>query len=98
MRYLFTIIYKNESKETMLEKRVIENSTSVILTVGETVIPATLNNTKATQDLISKLPYTITLHHYEYDYCGVMDEQFEYDKKTHIAVGRMEILIGWELL
>jgi hypothetical protein len=80
-RYLFTINDTNESEETILEKRMIENSTSVILTVGETVIPATLNNSKAAQDLISRLPYTITLHRYEYDYCGVLDEPFEYDKK-----------------
>jgi hypothetical protein len=37
-----------------LEKRVIENGTAVTITVGETAIPATVNVSKAAQDLISK--------------------------------------------
>jgi hypothetical protein len=64
-----------------LKKHGIENGTAVTLTVGDAVIPATLNDNKAAQDLISRLPYTITLHRYEYDYCGVMDNPLEYDKK-----------------
>ncbi|MBO1510317.1 cyclophilin-like fold protein [Metabacillus bambusae] len=64
-----------------MDKHVNETGTAVTLTVGDTVIPATLNNSKAAQDLISRLPYTITLNRYEYDYCGVMDDRFEYDEK-----------------
>jgi chaperonin cofactor prefoldin len=44
----------NESEKTTLEKHLIENGTAVTLTVGDTVIPATLNNSKVAQDLISR--------------------------------------------
>jgi hypothetical protein len=42
---------------------------------------AILSLRTAAQDLISRLPYTITLHRYEYDYCGVMGNPLIYDEK-----------------
>lgn len=60
--------------------RTIDNGTAITLTVGDTVIPATLNNSKSAQELISRLPYTVTLHRYAHDYCGVMDEPLSYDE------------------
>jgi len=58
----------------------IKDGTAVILTVGNTAIPATLNNNKTAHDLISRLPYTITLQRYENDYCGIITDPFVYDK------------------
>lgn len=61
-------------------RRVIENGTAVTLTIGDTVIPATLNNDSvAARDLISRLPYTIPLYKYPDDYCAVMQEPLQYD-------------------
>lgn len=61
--------------------RTIENGTTIQLVVGDTVIPAVLNNSKSSQALIAKLPYTVRLQRYEHDYCGVMNELLPYDKK-----------------
>ncbi len=60
--------------------RKIEGGTAITLTIGDTVIPATLNDCKSSQDLISRLPYTVKLHHYSHDYCGVMSDPFAYDE------------------
>lgn len=56
------------------------SGTPVTLTIGDTVIPATLNDSKAAQDLISRLPYTITLQKYSHDFCAVMSEPLSYDE------------------
>lgn len=56
-----------------------ENGTAVTLTIGTTVIPAVLNNTTTARDLIARLPYTISLHRYTHDFCGVMPEPLKYD-------------------
>lgn len=56
-----------------------ENGTAVTLTIGTTVIPAVLNNTLSARDLIARLPYTISLHRYTHDFCGVMPEPLKYD-------------------
>jgi hypothetical protein len=58
-----------------------KNETAIIVTVGETKIKAVLNNSKTAKDLISKLPYTIRLNRYEYDYCGTVDESLQFDEK-----------------
>ncbi|MEU9456512.1 cyclophilin-like fold protein [Streptomyces sp. NPDC048277] len=47
-----------------------EHGTPVTLTVGSTVIPATLNNTLTARRFKEKLPFTITLQRYADDYCG----------------------------
>ena len=54
--------------------------TPITLTAGDTIIPAVLNDSRASRDLISRLPYTVRLHKYEHDYCGVMDTPLSYDK------------------
>lgn len=56
-----------------------ENGTAVTLTVGTTVIPAVLNDTATARDLISRLPYTVSLHRYTHDFCGVMPRPLKYD-------------------
>lgn len=61
--------------------RVIKNGTAVTLTIGKTVIPATLNHSTSSKELISRLPYTVHLNRYSHDYCGVMDDPLKYDKK-----------------
>lgn len=60
--------------------RKIENGTPITLTIGDTVIPATLNNSRSAKELISRLPYTVSLHRYSHDYCGVMDDPLSYDE------------------
>jgi hypothetical protein len=61
--------------------RPLESGTKISLFVGETVIPAVLNDSKSSQALIAKLPYTVRLQRYEHDYCGVMDAPLPYDEK-----------------
>lgn len=61
--------------------RVIEGGTKVTLTVGDVEIPATLNDSITAQDLISRLPYTVSLRRYSHDYCGVMSEPLEYQEE-----------------
>jgi len=60
--------------------RTLENGTKIKLVVGETVIPAALNDSKSSQALIARLPYTVQLQRYEHDYCGVMREPLPYDE------------------
>ncbi len=60
--------------------RSLENGTTIQLVVGETIIPAILNDSKSSKALIAKLPYTVRLQRYEHDYCGVMSEALPYDK------------------
>ncbi|ACS81608.1 cyclophilin-like fold protein [Maridesulfovibrio salexigens] len=68
---------KNDGKYA---SRTLENGTTVKLIVGETVIPALLNDSKSAQALIAKLPYTVELQRYAHDYCGVMSDGLPYDK------------------
>jgi len=83
--YLFAVIFifatQNQTIGSIESGNTQINAyeTRVILTTGNTVIHATLNNTKSDQHLISKLPYTITLSRYQSDYCGVMPGGLEYD-------------------
>ena len=56
-----------------------EKETPIKLIVGETVIPAYLNDSKPAQALLGKLPYTVKLQRYEHDYCGVMSDPLPYD-------------------
>lgn len=61
--------------------RKLDKGTKVNLIVGKTVIPATLNDSKSAQELISRLPYEVQLNKYTHDYCGVMAKPLSYDKK-----------------
>lgn len=65
-----------------------QNSTAVTITVGDKVIPATLNNTTTAKDLISRLPYSITLNKYSHDFCGNPTERLAYDEK--------DVQFGWK--
>lgn len=60
--------------------RTIENGTPITLTIGDTVLPATLNNSRSAKELIARLPYTLRLHRYSHDYCGVMSDPLPYDE------------------
>lgn len=60
--------------------REIKNGTKVTLRIGDTVIPAILNDSKASKELISRLPYTVRLNRYQVDYCGVMAEPLSFDR------------------
>lgn len=66
--------------EVEFATRVIDNGTAITLTIGDTVIPATLNDSTSSQDLLSRLPYSVSLRRYTHDYCGVMDDPLEYDE------------------
>lgn len=64
-----------------------EKGTRVQLIVGETVIPAVLNDSRPARALIAKLPYAVNLQRYEHDYCGVMNDALPYDSS--------ELRSGW---
>jgi hypothetical protein len=55
------------------------NLTEVVLSAGKTDIPAVLNDSKSSRELIRRLPFTVKLYKYEHDYCGVMKEPLGYD-------------------
>lgn len=65
----------------MASRKPYANPTKVTLTVGDKVIPATLNDSVSARDLISRLPYTITLQRYSHDYCASMEDPLKYDPK-----------------
>ena len=58
-----------------------ENRTEITLTAGDTIIPAVLNDSRASRELITRLPFTVRLHKYEHDYCGVMESPLPYGKE-----------------
>lgn len=72
---------EKETKGSNMSTRVIENGTAIKLTIGDTVIPATLNNSTSAKELISRLPYTVSLNRFSHDYCGVMEDPLKYDEK-----------------
>ncbi len=55
-------------------------TTPVVLTIGEKKIKAVIYDNKTGQDVLSKLPYTITLHRYEMDYCGTLNSPLAFDE------------------
>lgn len=61
--------------------------TAVTITVGDKTIPAVLNDTTTAKDLISRLPYTISLNRYSHDFCGNPTERLAYDEK--------DVQFGW---
>lgn len=80
----FTATCRAESGDSGKRKgyatRSLENGTQIRLIVGETVIPAVLNNSTSAKALLAKLPYTVRLQRYEHDYCGVMSTSLPYDE------------------
>ncbi|SKA71283.1 Cyclophilin-like [Paucidesulfovibrio gracilis DSM 16080] len=61
--------------------RTLKNGTRINLVVGKTEIPALLNDNASSRALIEKLPYSVRMHRYEHDYCGVMDGPLPYDQQ-----------------
>ncbi|PLX96337.1 MAG: hypothetical protein C0621_02065 [Desulfuromonas sp.] len=59
----------------------MDNECNIKLRVGSTEIAALLNNSLSAQALIARLPYTVRLHKYAHDYCGVMAQPLPYDDK-----------------
>ena len=55
--------------------------TPVVLIVGNKRIKAVIYDNKTGRDILSKLPYTITLNRYEMDYCGTLNKPLAYDDK-----------------
>lgn len=45
------------------------------------MISCTLNDCRASKDLLSRLPYTVKLRRFTHDYCVVMKEPLSYDEK-----------------
>ena len=70
----------NQSKTSSPEAS-IDKTVPIILKVGKTIIPAELNNSRASQALVASLPCRVRLHRYEHDYCGVMAEPLPYEEK-----------------
>lgn len=73
-------LFANAQAAEKYATRTIENGTPITLTIGDTVIPATLNNSTSAKELLSRLPYTVKLHRYSHDYCGVMADPLPYDE------------------
>lgn len=76
-----TIEPLQKEQQTMTNQSPKTDGTAVTLTVGETRIPAVLNETRTAQALIDKLPYTVTLFKSVHDYCGVMSDAPPYDEQ-----------------
>lgn len=64
------------------------NWTEITLTAGDKAIPAVLNDSRASRELINRLPCTMRLHRYEHDYCGVMGSPLPY--------GEEDLQNGWQ--
>ncbi|WP_051309045.1 cyclophilin-like fold protein [Desulfogranum japonicum] len=62
------------------------NKTEILLTIGEAVIPAVLNDSTPSKELIDMLPYTVKLQRYAHDYCGVMKA---------LSYNQSELRNGW---
>lgn len=69
-----------KAADTEYATRVIKDGTPITITIGDTVIPATLNNSKSAKALLARLPFRMNLHKYAHDYCGVMSEPLSYDE------------------
>lgn len=56
-----------------MTKNEMKAGTAVQLVIGDTILPATLNDSTPAKALLAKLPYVVQLQRYAHDYCGVMD-------------------------
>ena len=61
------------------EEAAPESGTPITLTIGELVIPAVLNESTAAQDLLSRLPYTVTVDRGSVDFCGDIGKPLQYE-------------------
>lgn len=62
--------------------RVIEGGTKIRMYFGDTVIPATLNDSETAQAFIKMLPYTVRVNRYSHDFCGVMQKPLPYKEEN----------------
>lgn len=60
----------SETTEPESEEADLENTTSITLTIGDTVLNGYLNNSAPAQSLIAQLPLTVTLNDSGNDFCG----------------------------
>ena len=67
-----------KSKQKMSQDQ--QKSTEVILKVGEKKFKAKFNNSTTAKDVLSKLPYTVNLDQYEFDYCGIIPAPLAFDE------------------
>lgn len=88
--YLMTLIFlffvttgfaEGENSGYKYASRTIEKGTKIQLIIGETVVPAILNESEASKALITKLPYRVKLQKYSHGYCGVVGDKLPYDQK-----------------
>lgn len=67
-----------KSKQKMSQDQ--QKSTEVILKVGQKEFKAKFNDSTTAQDVLSKLPYTVNLDQYEFDYCGIIPAPLAFDE------------------
>ncbi|WP_321345499.1 cyclophilin-like fold protein [Breoghania sp.] len=79
---LSSLVFGRESyADAQHPSRAIEGGTRIRLVIDDTVVPAILNNSKSSQALISKLPYTATLYRGSSGYCGTIGDQLPVEDK-----------------
>ena len=61
--------------------------TKIQLHLGDTIIPATLNDSTAAREFIKRLPCTIHASRYEFDICGTLNPPLPRRKE--------ELVTGW---
>lgn len=67
-----------------LKQRMKEQA--ITLTIGDRKIPAVLNHSNPSRELLEMLPVSVRLHKYAHDYCGVM---------TALSYDDEELRSGW---
>lgn len=70
-----------QRENTKIATRVLDKGTKITMYFGDTVIPATLNDSDTAQAFIEMLPYTINLSNYGNDFCGVMESPLPYKEE-----------------
>lgn len=72
------LIQRNDPK---IATRILDTGTKINMYFGNTIIPATLNDSETAKALIKKLPCSITLSNYGNDFCGVMNDPLPYKEE-----------------
>lgn len=57
-----------------------ESETAITITVGSTVIPATLNDSTAARDLLARLPLTVSMTRGSVDYYASLPDPLDFDE------------------
>ncbi|MCH5269098.1 MAG: Ig-like domain-containing protein [Lachnospiraceae bacterium] len=73
---------KKNAMAAGMPARVIKNGTKINMHFGNTVIPGVLNNSVTAKALIKKLPYTVHVERYSYDFCGIIPKKLPYKKNA----------------